>query len=188
MVRPTSFRFGSCTSPIFTRNGPAGFYFNVPRSGGNLPRDRCTRLREILTREESPEHDGDPDELADVERPGNVVPGEGAAGGVDESADRDPEIEPEPRAPKRVRGDPDERHRTGDREQVRERADVGVRDRRAGGGDRPGERRHVYRCSGDGDCESDEHHDGVESKADPRAAAQEERPTNPPDGRAGGGD
>src|SRR5207245_11262592 len=82
MVRPTSFRFGSCTSPIFTGNGPAGFYFNVPRSGGNRPGDRGTRPREILTREESPEHDGDPDELADVERPGNVVPGEGAAGGV----------------------------------------------------------------------------------------------------------
>src|SRR2546425_4510149 len=125
-------------------NRPAGLYFNVAGSGGNLPRDRRTRLREILTREESPEHDRDADELTDVEGPGDVEPGKGAARGDDQRADPDPEIEPEPRPPIRVPGDPDERRRPGDREEVRERADVGVRDRRAGGGNRRGERRHVY--------------------------------------------
>src|SRR5712691_3580703 len=117
MVRPTTFRFGSCTSPIFTMNRPAGLYFNVAGSGGNLPRDRRTRLRESLAREESPEHDRDPDEFADVERPSDVEPGKGAAGRDNQRADSDPEIEPEPRAPIRIHSDSDERHRPGDGEQ-----------------------------------------------------------------------
>src|SRR6266705_4715509 len=107
-VRPTIFRLGSWNSPIFTGDGLAGRYFNVLRSGGNLRGDRRARLHEVLAREEAPEHHGDPEQLADVERPGERQAGEGASRRDDERPYPNREVEPQPRPPARVDRDPDQ--------------------------------------------------------------------------------
>src|SRR5207247_7661798 len=75
-VRPTTFRFTSWNSPIFTSDGPAGRYFNVPGSGGNLRGGRRARLGDILAGEEAPEHHRDPEQFTDVQSPRERQTGE----------------------------------------------------------------------------------------------------------------
>src|SRR3989449_6153484 len=59
-------------------------------SGGRLRRGGPGDFRQVLAPEEAFEHHGDPNELADVQRPGNVEPGEGSTSGDDKRSDSDP--------------------------------------------------------------------------------------------------
>src|SRR6266705_5509195 len=136
-VRPTTFRFESWNSPSFTGDGPVGRYFNVRGSGGNLRGGRRARLDDVLAREEAPEHHGDPEQLADVERPRERQAGEGASRRDDERPYPNREVEPQPRPPVRVDRDTAQGDAPRDREEIRERANVPVGDCRPG--DREGQ-------------------------------------------------
>src|SRR5438093_2945645 len=59
-------------------------------SGGRLRRGGPGDFRQVLAPEEAFEHHGDPDELADVQRPGDVEPGEGSTSGDEQRSNAAP--------------------------------------------------------------------------------------------------
>src|SRR5205823_2603109 len=92
IVRPTALRFASCTSPIFNDESDERGDISTCASGGRLRGGGPGSLGHILAPEEAFEHHGNPHEHADVERPGDIVPGQGAADGGDQGADSDPQV------------------------------------------------------------------------------------------------
>src|SRR5213594_3852639 len=121
IVRPTALRFASCTSPIFNNESDERGDISTCASGGRLRGGGPGSLGHILAPEEAFEHHGNPHEHADVERPGDIVPGQGAADGGDQGADSDPQVEHEARPPIRVRRDADQSDAPRDREQIGKR-------------------------------------------------------------------
>src|SRR5881396_1133004 len=162
------------------KNRTRGVYFNVPGSRRRPDRGGRLRLRQILAREEAPEHDRDPDELADVQGPGKPEAREGPARRDDHGRDPDPEVEEHAGAPEGVGGDPDQRDAARDREERGIDPDA-VRQRRPRDRNGRGEGRGVDGRAGDGDREAGEEDQRIEGEAEARPPVDQQDGTDAED-------